>query len=36
MYELFPAFILVNNTGCLVNSLFEIKIKFPLPSFTSL
>ena len=33
LYELFPAFICTNNTGILVNSLFQVKIFNP--SFTS-
>ena len=34
-YELFPAFICANSAGSLVNSLFEVKIFTPFPSFPS-
>ena len=36
LYELFPAFICVKNTGSLVNSLFEFKIFNPFPFTSSL
>ena len=36
LYELFPAFICVNKTETLVNSLFIVKVSIPFPSFTFL
>ena len=35
LHELFPASVSANNTGSLVNSLFEVSILQPVPSFTS-
>ena len=35
LYELFTAFTWGNDTRSLVNSLFEVKIFNPFPSFTS-
>ena len=35
LFELFPVFICANNTGSLINSLFEVNIFNPFPYFIS-
>lgn len=36
LFELFPAFICAYNIASQVNSLFEVNVYIPSPSFTSL